>query len=342
MDNMDNTNFEFKQQYKTQQNKTVNINTDSFKGFFKSLGFTVLTLIVAIMLLSSFLFTVGEREQVVITQFDKIIRVIVDDINDPAIQALKNNNRFSGIKIQQGKGLFFKIPFLQKAEHFSNQLLTYDTSAEEVFTKDKKTILLDNYAQWTIQNPAAFMVHIGSRDAANQRIDEFIYSKMREEIGKIDAHVLIADKDYMLTMLQNVEQYVNSQLEPLGVKVMDIRIKRTEFPDETKPSIYEQMRSERLAVATKYRADGQKQSRTILAEAKMNATVIEAQAYEQAQKLMGEGDAQALQIYAQAYNVDPDFYEFWKTLQTYKLVIDEDTTIMISPDSQFAKFIYGK
>ena len=337
---MDNTSNQFQQQYKAQNNN--NKMGETLKGFLTSLGFTLLALVVVIVLLNSFLFTVGEREQVVITQFDKIIRVIVDDANDPSIQALKNDPRFADIKIQQGKGLFFKIPFIHKAEHFSNQLLTYDTSAEEVFTKDKKTIFLDNYAQWTIQNPVTFMVNIGSRDAANQRIDEFIYSKMREEIGKIDAHVLIADKDYMLSMLENVEQYVNSMLEPRGIKVLDIRIKKTEFPDETKPSIYEQMRSERQAVATKYRADGQKQSRTVLAEAKMKATVIEAEAYEQAQKLMGEGDAQALQIYAEAYNVDPDFYEFWKTLQTYKEVIDEDATIMISPDSQFAKYIYGK
>ena len=102
------------------------------------------------------------------------------------------------------------------------------------------------------------------------------------------------------------------------------------------------MRSEREAVASKYRADGQKAARTIRAEAKNRATVIEAQAYEQAQKLMGEGDAEALRIYAEAYNVDPEFYAFWKTLQTYKQVIDEDTTIIISPDSVFAKYIYGK
>lgn len=339
---MDNTNFDFQQQYKDQSKKTVPINTEALKDFFKSLGFIILLVVVIIITASSFMFTVGEREQVVITQFDKIIRVIVDNTDEPSIQALKNNPRFADTKIQQGKGLFFKIPFVQKAEHFTNQLLTYDTSAEEVFTKDKKTIILDNFAQWTIRNPATFMVNIGSRDAAHQRIDEFIYSKMREEIGKIDAHILIADKNYMTDMLQNVKQYVNSQLQPLGVEVMDIRVKRTEFPDATKPSIYEQMRSERQAVATKYRADGQKQSRTVLAEAQMNATVIEANAYEQAQKLMGEGDAEALQIYAEAYNVDPEFYEFWKTLQTYREVIDADTTIMISPDSQFAQFIYKK
>lgn len=339
---MDNINFEYKQQYEKQKKVKI-IKPEKLTELIKNFGFTIIVLILAIVVLSSFMFTVGEKEQVVVTQFNKIVRVIVDDINDPSIQAMKNNPRFDDVKIQQGKGLFFKIPFVQTTQSFTNQLLTFDTSAEEVFTKDKKTILLDNYAKWKVVNPAVFMLNIGgNKEAAHLRIDEFIYSKMREEIGKIDAHTLIADKDYVMNMLEEVEDYINSQLEPLGIKVMDIRIKRTEFPDETKPSIYEQMKSERQAVATEYRAVGEKEARTIRAEAERNATIIEAQAYEEAQRLMGEGDAEALKIYAEAYNVDPEFYEFWKTLQTYEDVIDEDTTIIISPDSDFAKYIYSK
>lgn len=337
MDNINN----FQQQYRNQQKQNDPIDFDKISGILKSLGVIVAAVILILILLSSFTFTVNETEQAVVTQFDRIVRIIVDDINDPSIQELKDNPRFADIKIQQGKGLFLKIPFIQSVKHFSNKLITYDTTAEEVTTLDKKTIFIDNFAQWKINNPAAFMVNIGTQGAAHQRIDEVIYSKMREEIGRIDAHVLIADKDYMFTMLKNVEDYVNNQLENYGVKIVDIRIKRTEFPDATKPSIYEQMRSEREAVATKYRADGQKQARTIRAEANNRATVIEAQAYEQAQKLMGEGDAEALKIYAEAYNVDTEFYGFWKTLQTYKDVIGEDTTIIISPDSAFAKYIYG-
>lgn len=338
MDNINN----FQQQYRNQQKQNDPIGFDKISGILKSLGVIVAAIVLILILLSSFTFTVNETEQVVVTQFDRIVRIIVDDINDPSIQALKENPRFADIKIQQGKGLFLKIPFIQSVKHFSNKLITYDTTAEEVTTMDKKTIFIDNFAQWKINNPATFMVNIGTQGAAHQRIDEVIYSKMREEIGRIDAHVLIADKDYMFTMLKNVEDYVNNQLENYGVKIVDIRIKRTEFPDATKPSIYEQMRSEREAVATKYRADGQKQARTIRAEANNKAIVIEAQAYEQAQKLMGEGDAEALKIYAEAYNVDPEFYGFWKTLQTYKDVIDADTTIIISPDSAFAKYIYGE
>lgn len=338
---MQDINFEYGKQYRAQ--KKIKIDSAKLKEFLKNFGVAVLITIALILVIRSFVFTVDEREQVVITQFDKIVRVIVDDINEPSIQELKNNPRFANVKIQEGKGLFFKIPFIQSVKRFSNQLLTFDTAAEEVFTRDKKIILLDNFAQWKIVNPVTFMINIGgNRETANLRIDEFLYSKMREEIGKIDAHTLIADKDYVMEMLENVEEYINSQLEPLGIKIMDIRIKRTEFPDEAKPSIYEQMRSERQAVATEYRALGQKQARTIRSEAERNATIIEAQAYEQAQRIMGEGDAEALRIYAEVYNVDPEFYEFWKTLQTYKSVIDEDTTIIISPDSPFAKYIFGK
>lgn len=338
---MDNIK-DFKEQYKNQKKQNSNFNSANINSLLKGLAVTIIGIIVLFILVSSFTFTVTETQQAVVTQFDRIVSIIVDDINDPSIQALREDPRYANIKIQQGKGLFFKVPFIQKVKHFTNMLNTYDTSAEEVTTLDKKTIFIDNFAQWRISNPATFMVNIGTQGAAHQRIDEVIYSKMREEIGRIDAHVLIADKDYMFSMLKNVEDFVNGQLQNYGVEIVDIRIKRTEFPDETKPSIYEQMRSERVAVATKYRADGQKMARTIRAEANNKATVIEAQAYEQAQKLMGEGDAEASKIYAEAYNIDPEFYELWKTLQTYREVIDEDTTIIISPDSPFAKFIYGQ
>lgn len=316
---------------------------DKILGFLKPLGVILGIIFIIAIICSSFMFTVSEREQVVITQFDKIVRVIVDEDSYSEVSAeLKNNPRFANVRIDKGRGLFFKTPLVQRVRRFPNQLLTYDTKTEEVFTLDKKTIMLDNYAQWRISNPALFMVSIGNIAQANQRIDEFIYSKMREEIGKIDAYTLVADKDYVYEMLENVESYLNSQMESMGIRIMDIRIKRTEYPDATKPSIYEQMRSERQAVATQYRADGQKRARTITAEAQRKATIIEAQAYEEAQRIKGEGDAEALRIYAEAYNIDPEFYAFWETLKTYSSVIDEDTTIIIDSDSPFAKYLFGE
>ena len=320
--------------------KVVDLDKIKMKSFIKYIGIILGAFIVFLILFNSFTFTVGEREQVVITQFDKIIRVIVDDISDPSFEELKNDANLKDIKIEEGKGLFVKLPFVQKIISFSNQLLTYDTPPEEVLTLDKKSIVLDNYAQWTINNPILFMQAMGNTSEANQRIDEYIYSKLREEIGKIEAHQLVADKDYVTEMLMRVKDYINNQLITTGVNIVDIRIKRTEYPEETYQNIFEQMRSERQAVATEYRSEGLKEAQSIRSAAEREATIIEAQAYELAQKLRGEGDAEALKIYAQAYNRDPEFYAFWQTLQTYKAVIDKDTTIIISPNSDFAKYIY--
>ncbi len=335
----DNFNpFEFKQQFKQQ---TPSQMPKGMKKLVTSLVVVGVILVLFTIMISSFTFTVGEREQVVITQFDRIVRIVVDDINSPSIQSILTNPRYTGVNIQQGKGLFFKIPFIQNVRTFSNMLMTYDSAADEVFTLDKKKILVDNNAQWRIENPALFMQSMGTISAAHQRIDEFIYSRMREEIGKIDAKQLVADKEYVGGMVDSVRDYVDSQMSPYGVRVVDIRIKRTEYPDETKPSIYEQMRSERQAVATQYRADGQRDARRILAEANRTATIIEAQAYETAEKTRGEGDGEALQIYADAFNVDPEFYGFWRSLQAYKKIIDPNTTIFIDPNSDLMKYLYS-
>lgn len=325
-----------------QNKKVIDLDKEKTKSFVKTILGIIGGIIVLLVILSTFTFTVDEREQVVITQFDKVVCVIVDDENDPTYDILRQDKNLKNVKIQQGKGLFFKLPFIQKAKSFTNMLLTYNSPPEEVFTLDKKTIVLDNYAQWEIINPVLFMQYLGNIPAAHQRIDENIYSKIREEIGRIEAAKLVTDKDYVTEMLGRVKDFVNSQMEPAGIRIEDIRIKRTEYPEATYQNIFEQMRSERQAVATEYRSEGLKEAQRIRSEAEKQATIIEAQAYEQAQKIRGEGDAEALRIYAEAYNKDPEFYAFWQTLQTYKDVIDEDTTIIISPDSEFAKYLYGK
>jgi membrane protease subunit HflC len=332
--------FELKQQF-AQQKKSTGGMPKGIRNLLVAGAVVVVLVIVALFALSSFTFTVGEREQVVVTEFDRIVRIIVDDVNAQTIQDLKNNPRYANVKIQQGKGLFFKTPFIQTVHRYTNMLLTYDTQADEVFTLDKKKLLLDNNAQWRIENPALFMNSIGTMSSAHQRIDEYIYSRMREEIGRIEAKQLVADKEYVENMLMSVRDYVHSQVSPYGIAVVDIRIKRTEYPDETKPSIYEQMRSERQAVATQYRADGQSEARRILAEANRKATIIEAQAYETAEKTKGEGDGEAVQIYAEAYNTDIEFYTFYRTLQAYEKIIDDDTTIFIHPGSDLMKFLFS-
>ncbi len=322
--------------------KIIDLDKEKTKKIMKNILYIIAGIILFLILFNSFTFTVDEREQVIVTQFDRIVRAVVDDKSDPSYELLKQDERYKNIRIDEKKGLCFKLPLIQKTSSYTNKLLTYDTDPEEVFTLDKKTIVLDNYAEWEIVNPILFMQNLGSISLAHQRIDEYIYSRLREEIGRIDASKLVADKDYVSEMLFRVRDFVNGQLEAQGIKIVDVRIKRTEYPEATYQNIFEQMRSEREAVATEYRSEGLKEAQRIRSEAEKEATIIEAQAYEQAQKLRGEGDAEALKIYAEAYNRDPEFYQFWKTLQTYEDVIGEDTTIIISPDSDFARYIYGK
>ena len=145
------------------------------KGFFKTIAFIIGGFVALLIIFNLFTFRVDEREQVIITQFDKIIRVIADDASDPSYVALRQDKNYKNIKIQEGKGMFFKLPFIQKTKAFSNQLLTYDTPPEEVFTLDKKTIVLDNFAQWEIVNPVLFMQNMGNPSSANKHFDENIY-----------------------------------------------------------------------------------------------------------------------------------------------------------------------
>lgn len=321
--------------------KIIDLDKEKTKKIMKNILYIIAGIILFLILFNSFTFTVDEREQVIVTQFDRIVRAVVDDKSDPSYDMLKQDERYKNIRIDEKKGLCFKLPLIQKPAHILTSCL-HMIPIRKKYLRLIKTIVLDNYAEWEIVNPILFMQNLGSISLAHQRIDEYIYSRLREEIGRIDASKLVADKDYVSEMLFRVRDFVNGQLEAQGIKIVDVRIKRTEYPEATYQNIFEQMRSERQAVATEYRSEGLKEAQRIRSEAEKEATIIEAQAYEQAQKLRGEGDAEALKIYAEAYNRDPEFYQFWKTLQTYEDVIGEDTTIIISPDSDFARYIYGK
>jgi modulator of FtsH protease HflC len=333
---MDNK-FGFNQENKFDFNK--------FKGekgsrIVKSLTIVVGSVVLLLILFNLFFFTVDEREQAVVTQFSKVIKIIVSS-DDPEMRDLiKANPQVADTKIYVGKGLFFKIPFIQTVTKYTSMLLTFDTSPREVITKDKKILVLDNYAQWKIINPALFTVKLKNEQVAHTRLDDIIYSKLNEEIGKADAIVIISDKAYVSEMLGGMIGYINAQLKELGIEVVDIRIKKTELPEENYTFIYNRMSTERQKAAKEYRSQGLEEAQKIKSLADREATIIEAEAYREAEQLKGEGDAQALKIYAEAYNKDPDFFAFWRTLQAYKTVFDGKTTIVLDKDSEFVKYFY--
>ena len=287
-------------------------------------------------------YTVGETEQSVVVQFGEVVKVVIDEEHSGVVGEIKNSNRFSNVEISTHRGLNFKIPIIQHVEKFDQRLHTYDTEPREVTTKDKKKLILDNNAQWKVVNPLLFKVTMGNERSAHVRIDDLLYSKINEKIGKTEAHTIIADKDYVQAMLAEVAVDINDELCLYGIEMVDIKIKRTDLPPDNSKNVYNRMRTEREQQATKYRSEGEEQALNIKSLADKEVTILLAQANAEAEKTKGEGDAIATEIYNKAYSKDPSFYEFYKTLQTYKNTIDDKTTIVIDKDSPFAKYLFGK
>lgn len=321
--------------------KSNNNNRFAYKSGLVKVGTVIILAVILISLVTNlFFYQVDEREQAVVKQFNRVVKIVVDEKTDEIVNAIESNPQFAGIEITDRKGLHFKIPFITSVEKFTSMLLIYDTNAREVVTKDKKKLMLDNYAVWKISNPALFYSSVGNESSANTRLDDFIYSKLNEEIGKVEAHVVISDKNFVTDMLKRVKEVTNEYVTNYGMEVIDVRIKRTDYPEDNYNNIFNRMKTERERVAKQYRSEGQEEAQKIRSEADREATIIEAQAYEEAEKIKGEGDAEALRIYAEAYNKDPEFYAFWRTLQAYKNALKDKTKIIIDPDSEFAKYLF--
>ncbi|MBR2901646.1 MAG: protease modulator HflC [Clostridia bacterium] len=299
--------------------------------------------VLAIILINTAYFTVDETHQVVISRFGEIVKVVVPEETYETVKAeLAADSRFDGIKVEQGRGLFFKVPFIDTVQYFSTQLYTYDASAREVITYDKKSVTIDNSAQWHITNPVLFKVSIGSVNNAQSRIDDLLYSKMNEKVGKITAATLISDRETSEEMLMQIADENNSTLNQYGMNITFVRIKKADYPEENYDNIYDRMIAERNQMATLYRSEGQEEALKIKSDADKQAAVITAEAEKQAAITRGQADADAAKIYNEAYAVDREFYEFYRTLLAYKeSLTDADTTIIIDKDSPFAQYLYG-
>jgi len=284
-------------------------------------------------------FRVSMTEHAVVTRFGNIHKAVVSDAS--AMQELRNNPRFEEIDIVEGKGLFFRFPFIDKVDYYNDRMLTYDVDTREVTTKDKKKVILDNYAQWKIVNPVLFRITMRTEANAYVRLEDIIYSKLNQHIGQIDAEVLISDKVYLEAMLADIVVLANVETKDFGIEIIDVRIKRTDLPEENNANIFNRMRTERERMAMQYRSEGQEEAQKIRSDADRQATIIEAQAYAEAERIRGEGEAEAMRIYAEVYNQDPEFYEFFRTLQTYRKTLGSNTTLVIDSDSDFAKFLFG-
>ncbi len=277
-------------------------------------GTLLIILIVVILFLANLsLFIVDETKQAIVLQFGKPIRAIKEP------------------------GLNWKVPFIQNVVFFEDRLLVYDAAPTEIITKDKKTLIVDNYARWKIIDPLEFLQTVHDLIGAQARLDDIIYSELRVDLGLFDMSEIVSERREGI--MKRVTEISNEKANTYGIEIIDVRIKRVDLPPENEKYIFDRMKAERERIAKQYRAEGQEESAKIIAETEREKTVILAEAYKTAQTLKGEGEAEAIKIYAESFNQDPEFYKFYRTLEAYRKTFIDKTTVLLSTDSDFLKYL---
>lgn len=297
---------------------------------------------VIVFLLSAYV--VNETEQVVVTQFG---RVVGEPVTTP--------------------GLKFKVPFLQRATYFPKNLLSWDGDPGQVPTLEKTYIWADSFARWKIVDPIKFFQTVTDMTRAKGRLDDIIDPAVRNaitsyrlietvrktnrvldtmEIGIINDETKEPSSTYAIeTGREKITRSILTQAQPklaqFGIELVDVKIKRINYVDQVRKSVYGRMIAERNQIAEKFRSEGQGEAKKILGEKERDLKQITSEAYRTAQEIKGKADAEATRIYAAAFGVDPDFYSFIKTLETYKTTLDTNSTLVISTNSDFLKYLKG-
>jgi membrane protease subunit HflC len=269
-------------------------------------------IIIAVLAFFTTVYIVDETEQVVVLAFGKPVKTITKP------------------------GLNFKLPApLQVVVTFDKRLLEYDVPPEEVLSMDKKTLIMDNYVRWRIVDPLLFLQTVQAVPTAKTRLDDIVYSELRQELGTHDMVEIITETRDLI--MDKVTAASNEESEKYGIEVVDVRIRRVDLPSENEASIYARMEAERNRKANMFRSEGEEEAQKIRAKTERDKTVILADAYKISQEIRGEGEAKALDIYASSFSKDPKFYEFVRTLETYEKIIDKKTTLVLPGDSKLFK-----
>lgn len=264
------------------------------------------------------LYSVRETEFVLVTQFGKPLYTVTN------------------------AGLHAKW-FFQNALRFDRRLRVYNPRPSEFLTKDKKNLVVENYVAWRIEDPNRFVQTVGDPTSAEMRLHDIIWSGLSAAIGNRDIDSLISttsDNVQTAPMLDQLTQATDrAALGGYGIRVLDVRIKRLNLPEQNKQSVYARMRAERERIARQYRAEGEEQALSIRADADRQKEEILSTAYKEAEKIRGEGDAEATRIYGVAYSKNPRFYKLVRTLESYKKTLDDKTTAILSSDSELLRVL---
>jgi membrane protease subunit HflC len=308
------------------------------------IGIIILAVILAV---SGVFYTIDETQQVVVTQFGKLV-------GQPRTQS----------------GLYFKLPFVQMANYFDKRILEWDGDADQIPTREKRLIWVDTTARWRIADALKFMKRVGTEPNAQTRLDDIIDAKTREAISSHALVEMIRSSNRLIeegsaAALENAaDEFGKTALAPIkkgreeisdlileraaeavkdyGIELVDVKIKRINYVKEVQHKVYERMISERKRAAEQFRSEGQGKKAEIEGQRAKELQQIESEAYRRAQEIKGKADAEAIKIYADAYNKDPEFYSFLKTLETYRKTIDDRTTLMLTTDNDFYEYLNGE
>ncbi|HEX5362913.1 MAG TPA: protease modulator HflC [Gallionella sp.] len=270
----------------------------------------------ALILLGLSVFVVDQRQNAIVFQLGEVVSVKTEP------------------------GLYFKVPLMQNVRYFDSRILTLDTVDPERFiTAEKKNVLVDSYVKWRIVDVKQYYVSVGGDEVrANTRLLQTVNSSMREEFGKRTIHEVVSgERDKIMEVLRTK---ADADARKIGVEVLDVRLKRVDFPAEISGSVYSRMDAERKRVANELRASGAAEGEKIKADADKQREVILAEAYREAQKTKGEGDAKASALYAAAFGRNPEFYSFYRSLEAYKQSFKSKSDVMVlDPSSAFFKYL---
>jgi membrane protease subunit HflC len=275
--------------------------------------------IIAIIIIIAFLVVVSQA----FIQVDQTESVLIVQLGKP-------------VKVITEPGLHFKKPFMQQVIKFDNRLLLYDASPSVIITRDKKNLVVDNYAKWRIVEPLKYYQTVKNETGAQSRLDDIIFSNLRQELGRHDLVDIIAKT--RASLMEAVTEKTNEAAKSFGIEVVDVKIKRADLPPENERAVFERMRAEREREAKRYRSEGEERALAIRAQADRERTIILSEAQRKAQVLNGQGDAVATRLYAQSYTKDPEFFYFLKTMEAYKKTLGAKDTLVLTPESEFFRY----
>ena len=275
----------------------------------------VLGIIIILLLYMSF-YTVQQTERAVLLRFGAVLRADVSP------------------------GLHLKLPIADEVKTTEARVLTVDSDPERYFTLEKKPVIVDSFVKWRVDDVASYYTATGFDDnAARLRIAERVNEGLRNQISRRDMHEVISgERDQLMREL--TEQLDIDMRREFGIRVLDVRVKRIELPPEVSVSVYDRMNSEREIEAQQHRAAGRQLAIEINADADRQVVVIGANAYREAEELRGDGDAEAARVYAEAFSQDPEFYEFYRSINAYaKVFADKGDVLVLDPKSDFFKYL---